>query len=61
MTAVMISPAASVVSISGVLPGRQCNSEIGIIYAAPSALTISTWASSARIATAMSEGCVAMH
>ena len=45
----------------GVLPGRRWKSAIGIVRVAPSGRTVSTVASSTRIATAMSLGCVAMQ
>ena len=46
----------------GVLPGSRWKSAIGIVRVAiRSARTVSTVASSARIATAMSLGCVAMQ
>src|SRR5580704_8485182 len=44
----MISPAFSVVSTSGVLPGRRWNSAIGMTRTSPSALTVSTSASSTQ-------------
>ena len=45
----------------GVLPGRRWKSAIGMLRVDPLGLTVSTVASSTRIATAMSLGCVAMH
>ncbi len=61
VTAVISSPGASAVSICGVLPGSLWKSMIGITRTAPFGLTVSTVASSTRIATAMSLGCVAMQ
>ena len=51
----------SVVSMCGVSPGSRWKSAIGIVRVEPSGRTVSTVASSARIATAMSLGWVAMH
>ena len=45
----------------GVLPGNRWKSAIGMVRVAPFGRTVSTVASSARIATAMSLGCVAMQ
>ncbi len=61
VTAVISSPGSSTVSICGVSPGRRWNSAIGMLRAAPSGRTVSTVASSTRIATAMSLGWVAMQ
>ena len=61
MTPVMNSPGASVVSTSGVVPGSRCSSAMGMRRDVPSALAVSTVASSTRMATAMSLGWVAMH
>jgi len=44
-----------------VSPGKRCNAAIAMLRAERSGLTVSTVASSARIATAMSLGCVAMQ
>ena len=55
------SPGRSAVSTSGLSPGRRWNSAIGMRRPVPSGATVSTSASSARMATAMSEGWVAMH
>jgi CO/xanthine dehydrogenase FAD-binding subunit len=55
------SPGLRVVSRCGSSPGRRWNSAIGICRAAPSASIVSTVASSTRMATAMSPGCVAMQ
>ena len=45
----------------GVSPGRRWNSAIGMLRVVPSGRTVSTVASSARMATAMSLGWVAMQ
>jgi hypothetical protein len=58
---VISSPLSSAVSICGVSPGRRWNSAIGIRRVAPSGFTVSTVASSARMAIAMSDGFVAMQ
>ena len=56
VTAVINSPGASVVSMCGVSPGRRWKSAIGMLRVWPSGRTVSTVASSARMATAMSLG-----
>jgi hypothetical protein len=61
VTAVISSPASSTVSTFGVSPGRRCSSAIEIVRVAPCGFTVSTLASSTRIATAMSLGWVAMQ
>ncbi len=61
MTAVMISPGFSSVSICGVSPGRRWKSAMPIRRLVPSAVMVSTSASSTLRATAMSLGCVAMQ
>ena len=52
---------SSAVSTCGVSPGKRWNPAIGMRRAVPSGLTVSTAASSARMATAMSLGWVAMQ
>ncbi len=59
--AVIISPRSNTVSMCGVSPGRRWNSAMGMDRVPPSAWTVSTTASSARRATAMSLGWVAMQ
>ena len=61
VTAVINSPRFSVFSMWGVSPGSVWKSAMGIFRAVPSGCTVSTVASSARIAIAMSEGWVAMQ
>ncbi len=61
VTAVMISPLRSSVSICGVSPGSRWKSAIGMLRACPSGFTVSTVASRARMATFMSDGLVAMQ
>ncbi len=55
------SPDSSAVSTCGVSPGRRWKSAIGMRRVVASGFTVSTVASSTRIATAMSLGWVAMH
>ena len=54
-------PGSGCSAIGGVSPGRRWKSAIGITRVAPLGSTVSTWASSTRMATAMSLGCVAMQ
>ena len=61
VTAVISSAGCSAVSTCGVSPGRRWKSAIGMARVAPSGFTVSTVASSARMATAMSLGFVAMQ
>ena len=61
VTAVISSPGCNVVSTCGVSPGSRWKSAIGIFRVTPFGCTVSTLASSARMATAMSLGCVAIH
>jgi hypothetical protein len=60
-TEVISSPWARPCSTCGVSPGSLWKSAIGMRRAWPSGATVSTWASSTRMATAMSLGCVAMQ
>src|SRR3546814_9806146 len=57
----MSSPGFSTFSTWGVDPGSVWNSAIGYCRVWPSEPTVSTVASNARIATAMSLGCVAIQ
>ena len=57
----MSSPGCSTFSICGVSPGNVWKSAIGMARVAPSGATVSTVASSTRIATAMSDGCWLMQ
>ena len=61
MTEVTISPEFRADSISGVWLGSLWKSAIGIVRVLPSGSIVSISASSARIATAISDGWVAMQ